>query len=240
MLISHYRHIIFTIIILQITIFLIGLNISWKSKSTRNKDKQLPLVVKIYISITLVISAFCLWYNNVQINLNYYTLFVMIGMTLSFIGDLIMSRIIKKISKLKGGILLFGLAHCFYILAYFSTILAYNKSIGNLVIVIIVVVLFNLFVLIILLKKHNKNMYMTLGVCVYGSIIGIMASMALILAILIGGQFWIAFIGASIFLISDLLVLLRTVFKRQIKNISLWIWCTYVLSQMGIIYCSLI
>lgn len=240
MFISHYKSIIFIIIILQVIIFLIGLNISWKSKSTKNKDKQLPLIVKVYISMTLVISAFYLWWNNTESTLYYYTLCVMVGMILSFAGDLIMSRVIKRTSKLKGGIILFGLAHCFYILAYLSTILSYNESIGNLLIVIILVVMFNVFVLIVLLKKHNKNKYMTLGVCVYGSIIGFMVSIALTLAILIGGRFWIAFVGASIFVISDFLVLLRTTLRCEIKNISLWIWFTYVLAQMGIIYCSFI
>lgn len=240
MFISHYKSIISIIIILQVIIFLIGLNVSWKSKSTKVKDKQLPLIVKVYISMTLVISAFCLWWNNTESTLYYYTLCVMMGMILSFVGDLIMSRIIKRISKLKGGIILFGLAHCLYILAYLSTIFSYNKSIGNFIIVIILVVMVNIFVLIMLMKKHNKNKYMVLGVCVYGGIIGIMMSTAFILAVLVGGRFWLAFVGASIFVISDFLVLLRTALRLRIKNISLWIWFTYVLAQMGIIYCSFI
>ena len=67
-----------------------------------------------------------------------------------------------------------------------------------------------------------------------------MGAVAFTLAITLGGRWWSTLIGAVAFVISDDLIAITDIGSVRIKNISMWVWLTYVVAQMGIIYATII
>src|SRR3990170_1590139 len=70
-------------------------------------------------SLQLAIMAWLFWALAArETPLAAFSLLVAIGMSLSFVADLIMAEIIRLPNRVMGGIVVFGLAHLTYIAAY--------------------------------------------------------------------------------------------------------------------------
>ena len=82
--------------------------------------------------------------------------------------------------------------------------------------------------------KQKKALY--IGGLAYGLWIGIMASFALSLAITLGGTWWMAAAGALLFAVSDAIIGVTKIGGISFRYSEIWVWLTYVLGQMGIIY----
>jgi hypothetical protein len=227
------------IFILQIAIFAFGTMISVQN-NPKSKNRNLSLQVKASISLSLLIAAFLLYAGSSNA-MSAYTEFVFIGMGCSFIGDLILGRAFKIKNILLFGTLFFMAANVFYITAFVKTMLINNVIIlSRLWVGVIIFIPISYLIWHFGVRNRKKGRYINVGSLIYVLLIGTMAAVAFTLAITLEGKWWSALIGAIAFVISDNLIAITDIGTVRIKNVAMWVWLTYVVAQMGIIYASMI
>lgn len=238
---NNFTEVILVIFILQLLLFFLGTMISLKNPLVNGAGRKLPISVRLYLSISLAFTAFFIAYNNKAINTASYSTFVFIGMFSSLIGDLFMAKLIRIKNRLVGGIIFFSLAHGFYITAYIKTMYDNNIMLSRYIFLSIsIFLLFYMVSLVLCLKKLIKLNINNVAVLTYTSIIFTMGVFAFSLAVSLGSKWWITFIGALLFMISDSIIALTEIWNIRLKNTGLWVWLTYVAAQIGIIYSVLI
>lgn len=226
--------IISLLFLLQLLLFALGLLGPWRDPPERKTNGRLPRPIRMLLSFSLVVAAFVIWKTSDK-QIEPYTRWVCFGMAASFIGDLIMARLIPLPNRLIGGMVAFGIAHALYINAYLQLI---GDAIPNLGLWLglgfygLVIVLGWWF----LIRNPQKEPAINIGALVYGLWVGIMASFALALTFSLHGAFWLAAFGGLFFFISDFIIGVTDIRGIKIKNANDWIWLTYVLGQIGIIY----
>ena len=228
-----------TLFLTQIALFTAGYFGPWRDAPELKNNGRLSRPFRMLLSALLLVAAFVVSQTSGRL-LEVYSQWVFFGMVASFVGDLIMARLIPLPNRLIGGMLAFGLAHALYIMAYIQTIGALDAAVLNTGFwlgigfygVVSIVGWF------ILIRNPNKSASINLGALVYGTWIGLMASFALALAVVIGGAFWVTALGGLLFIVSDFIIGVTDIRGLQMKNANDWIWLTYVAGQMGIIYAA--
>ncbi|MFY9115214.1 MAG: lysoplasmalogenase [Dethiobacteria bacterium] len=216
----------------QILLFIFGWQVAIR-REPGQIDVRLPLTARIILSFSLLLAAYLINLEHVAP----YTGWVLGGMVLSFLGDLTMAEIIKVPNRLIGGMSAFGCAHILYIIAFFKTISAQaHFSFRNLTVGLIIYTLIILIGWSFLIRNPKQKKALYIGGLAYGLWIGIMASFALSLAITLGGTWWMAAAGALLFAVSDAIIGVTKIGGISFRYSEIWVWLTYVLGQMGIIY----
>lgn len=218
--------------LIQAAIFLIGFVIN-----TAEPSGDLPVPVKIILSLSLVLSAlFVRHFNRTKA----YTKYVAIGMTFCFIGDLINLNIIPGINTFYivtfASIAFFGLAHAFFIAAYVKTlrnnglqVLCKHFYLGMLVCWTI-----TFFSWRFLVFPADRS-FMAYGVLAYGLWVSTMAAFSWPL-IRIQKKYLFVAAGAFLFVISDLFLAATGIGGIKVHYRDTVIWATYILGLAGIIY----
>lgn len=220
-------------VIIQVLLFTAG----WLSairQSPEGKNERLPLVYRILLSVSLLISSLFAFLNTHSL----YSTWVLCGMMSSFLGDLAMAEVLPFKNRLTGGMLFFGAAHVLYITSYINTIHFYGLKLINPSFAI-PLSLYGILIgaaWSILIRNPEKNKLINAGSLVYAAWLGFMASCAAELAILLRGTWWLTSAGALLFAMSDLTIGLTKIGKKEYKNPEIFIWLTYVTGQAGIIY----
>jgi hypothetical protein len=228
---------VLTLWIAQVVVFAAGWLGPWRDSPTRATNGRLPLVARLLLSLSLVCAALLIWWQS-AIEPTAYTRLVLCGMAASFVGDLIMARLLPVPNRLIGGMLAFGSAHALYIAAYVRAIQAHGASVANpgLWLGLVLYAAVSLGGWGLFVRNPQKSAAVNLGALAYGTWIGVMAAFALALAVGLGGAWWIAALGGLLFVASDFLIGVTDIRGMRIQNANDWIWLTYVAGQMGIIY----
>lgn len=223
--------------IAQVVIFTAGWLGPWREAPARAPKGRLPLAARMLLSLSLVCTALLIWQRS-DAELAAYAQMVFLGMAASFVGDLIMARLLPLPNRLVGGMLAFGTAHALYIGAYVRTIHVHGASVANpgLWLGLVLYGAGSLGGWGLFIRNPQKGTAVNAGALVYGTWIGVMAAFALALAVGLGGAWWIAALGGLLFVASDFLIGITDIRGRRIQNGNDWIWLTYVAGQMGIIY----
>lgn len=133
------------------------------------------------------------------------------------------------------GLASFLIAHIFYVFTFLKEINSVKKV--SLIVenpYLILPFLVFLFFLLYFLFPYLKDM--KLPVVVYGSIINLMALMALNRKnLVIASSFYLVFIGALLFMISDTTIAVNVFYKAQPWH-RIFIMSTYILAQALIVY----
>lgn len=133
------------------------------------------------------------------------------------------------------GLASFLIAHVFYIFTFLNEINSVKKV--SLIVenpYLVLPFLVFLFFLLYFLFPYLKDM--KLPVVVYGSIINLMALMALNRKnLVIASSFYLVFIGALLFMISDTTIAVNVFYKAQPWH-RIFIMSTYILAQALIVY----
>ncbi len=167
-----------------------------------------------------------------------FAFFVAIGMTLGFIGDLFMARlIIQSDHYVLGGIGAFGLGHVFYI----TGLLRYAASAGlddgtaitGAWLVWMTIGAVAWFVLVWRTAPHKSALH--IAALPYALLLASTAGFATGIALQSGGFALIA-LGAALFLLSDLILALQLFNGLMFKGIGDVVWLTYGPGQMLIVY----
>jgi hypothetical protein len=161
-------------------------------------------------------------------------------MIASFIGDLVMARLIPAPSRLLGGMVAFAAAHALYIRAYASAVGAAGANFVNagLIIALIVYLAVTFFGWREYIRNPQKPDALNIGALAYGTWIAVMASCAVGMASALGGAWWLAALGGLSFVVSDFIIGATDIRETRIENANDWIWMTYLAGQMGIIYAA--
>ncbi|KYH31782.1 YhhN-like protein [Clostridium tepidiprofundi DSM 19306] len=229
----NYLSSIKTLFVLQILLFIFGVVLALRNKTNA---RSLPLSIKIVISLSMTTAAFVIAFYGIKATF-FYSIFVFLGIMFSFIGDLTMASVIKLKNRLIGGMTFFAITHIFYIFAYVATMINGDVKIGMYVIISLVISIIVIIICkMLFVKKDIKANKVRIAAVLYGACISLMASFAFFLAFSLGGKWWITFISAMIFIISDFMIAISDILNIRIKNVGIWVWATYLAAQMGIVY----
>lgn len=197
------------------------------------KQIRLPLPVRVILSLSLVFTAFLI---SLSLHSTVGNL-VLLGMIFSFFGDLFNAEVIPLPVPLLGGMIAFGMAHCFYTAAFYfllkptGTLTSTWFWIGLAAVWLVTAICWRQFI-------YNPGGIPALyrGSLIYALLIGTMAYFTFIVGLKLDGWWWMILLGALLFYISDTIIGITDIGRVALKKPHLWIWLTYVLGQMGIIY----
>jgi len=188
-------------------------------------------------SLQLAMMAWLFWgFGARQTTLAMYALLIAIGMSLSFVADLIMAEMIRLPNRVLGGIVVFGAAHLFYIAAFLSGgaslgLWRPDLWIGS--------ALFWLPVGVAVWYRWVRHPSLaplsntsSLG---YTLLIVVMVAGAGALA-LADGRLWLPLGGAFLFLISDTILGNQIFHRHDWPYVSEVVWATYSFGQAGIVW----
>ncbi len=223
----------------QIALFVGGWLGPWRDAPERHNNGRLPVQARMLLSFSLAVAALIIAVS-VASRMPVYSRWVAIGMLMAFIGDLIMARFIAVPNKLIGGMLAFAIAYGLYAYAFNRTMQTVSsleptgRFESGLIIGLVAYGLFTLIAWWFLIRNPQRSKVINIGSLVYALIIGVMAGFGFALWYAVG--FSLTAIGGLLLVVSDLLVGSREVRGREFTNMNDWVWLTYVLGQMGIIY----
>lgn len=209
----------------------------WRDAPARATNGRLPLPARLLLSLSLLLAALLVVRGSGPAAAPYARL-VLLGMAASFIGDLVMARVLPLPNRLIGGMVAFGAAHAFYIAAYVRTLHVHAASVSNpgLWLGLVLYGAGSVGGWWLFIRNPHRAGVVNGGALVYGTWIGVMAAFALALAVGVGGAWWMTALGGFLFVVSDFLIGLTDIRGFRIRNANDWIWLTYVTGQMGIIY----
>jgi len=227
-----------SLILSQLTLFLIGILGPWRDPPALKTNGRLARPVRMLLSFSLVVAAFAIWLGGAKLPI--YAPWVALGMLASFIGDVMMARLIPMSNRLIGGMIAFIVAHALYITAYtqtmqtISSLEPYNRFDIGVAAGLAFYGALIIFGWLRYVRNPRKDRATNIGALVYLLFVGTMASFAFALGNALG--LWLAAIGGLLFVVSDFIVVASDVGGKFVKNSSDWGWLTYVGVQTGIIY----
>lgn len=188
-------------------------------------------------SLQLAVTAWLFWLMGARGTvLSTYSILIALGMSLSFVADLIMAEIIRAPNRVLGGMLVFGLAHVVYILAYFSAGQALHLlSASALAICIALMSVVSVGLWNRVVRGTEGGPTMNGAALGYTLVIGTMVAVAV--AVSSGdGRLWLLPLGGALFMVSD------TILGNQIFRRNNWpyvnevVWLTYIAGQACIVW----
>lgn len=219
-------------------LLLVGTIISVLKPPFKNGNRELPIHIRI--SLTVLLSGLALYLYI--FNQNTYSLLLFFGMIMSTMGDLSMAKIISRKNYLFYGIAFFAIAHLFYLCSFEYNIYILTGKIFNRYHLILVVTLMIWFMFNYKINKNilkHKKISLRIFIAFYSSIISTMGTFAIILTLISSRVSWVLPFSSLLFIISDILILKYEISRKYVSNISLYIWITYIVAQLGIIFSSI-
>ncbi len=226
------------------TLWLVALLLGWAAllfggfifgRRSSDGTRRMPSWTRLGSSLVLVIAAWSWWLLARQSGAARFALLVAVGMTLGFIGDLFMARLIVKSDKhILGGIGAFGLGHIAYIAAFVGFADAIGATNGRIAawLVWLVIAAVGWYVVVYRGQKHTLLHYAALP---YALLLASTAGFATGLALNASAFIPLA-LGCALFLLSDLILAARLFNGISFRLIDDLIWLTYGPAQMLIVY----
>lgn len=185
-------------------------------------------------SLLLAASAWLLYLAGDR---SLWPLAVAVGMSLSYLADLIMAEVIKLPSNVLGGMLAFGLAHCAYIVGMRSGSAALGlpglpQAIGVALLIGVALAYWRLAV-----DTPRAPMALRLGALGYLALLSGTAGVAAGMAFA-APQLWPLAAGALLFFISDAILGNQIFREHNWPYVGDVVWLTYIVGQAGIVWGS--
>lgn len=197
---------------------------------------RLPLAVRMALSADLLVAAFVQRQLAGGGPLASYARAILLGMTLGFLGDLIMARLIPTPDRLIFGMLAFGLGHVAYLAALGGLTMQLglwrprvNVPVWALLLVT-GLVLWQVFV-----QRPKGSRQLNLAALVYSLLMASVNAFATGLGIA-QARFIPLALGAALFLASDLVLGNWNIRGHVWKGANDVVWITYNLGQLLIVY----
>jgi uncharacterized membrane protein YhhN len=202
-------------------------------KMNAEQTHRIARPLRMFSSLTLVIAGWA-WHFNAPATQGDFPLWIALGMTFGFLGDLFMARlIVKRDEHVLFGMGAFGVGHVFYIIGLlkfapidstFWLSWAFWAGLG-------VVSWFFL-----IWRTAQQRELVHLIALPYAVLLASTAGFATGLALHTGGYVVMA-IGAALFLLSDFILALQLFNGLKFKGIGDIVWLTYGPGQMLIVFC---
>lgn len=222
----------------QCLTFAAGIYGPWRDAPEIHAGGRVARPIRMAIAASLVLAAALVWAESSDGPNAIYAKWVTAGMFASFIGDLVMARLIPVPNRLLGGMVAFGIGHTIYIRGYAATLEALTGTAvpAAWITAGVLYTVLNIAGWWKLVRNPAKPLALNIGALLYGTWIGIMAAGAFAVAWTAGGGYWLAALGGVVFITSDLLIGLNEIRGHHFENANDWVWFTYIAGQMGIIY----
>lgn len=199
---------------------------------------RLPRPLRMLLSALLVLAAFLGWRGGaLGTSLQTYALLIFLGMAAGFVGDLIMAELIPVSNRLIFGMIEFGIGHLFYIAAFvhlgFKSL--FSQMAVHLIGLLFATLAFCVWAWYSYVRRPGGSKVINVGSLVYGLLIGVMAALAVALAI--GEARFIPLaLGAWLFLASDFILGNWVIRGHAWRSVNDVIWVAYVCGQLLIVY----
>ena len=223
---------------LLVAIWLISLGLGFVfGKLDRRRLNRLPLRIRLLSSAILVVCAL-IWWRPAAIDtpLAGYAALLCLGMSLSFVGDVIMSGIVPLPQHVLVGMGTFGAAHVVYVVAYsrLAAVLGLRSW------ALPAAALAGYYALAIplwwkLVRSPDQPLAATGASLGYSLVLATMAGMAAGVALQEASLVPLA-LGGLLFVVSDLLLGHRLFQGGHFVLMGDCIWMTYILAQLLIVF----
>jgi hypothetical protein len=198
---------------------------------------RLPRPLRMLLSALLVVAAFLGWQAGAkETAVQTFAALIFLGTAAGFVGDLIMARLVPVPNRLILGMVAFGIGHLFYVAAFLH--LARKSAFTGIrmpIVVLAAVLGFCCWAWYAWVRKPGGSKAINVGSLLYGLLFGVMAAVAIALAIHDAHYISLA-AGALLFMASDLILgnwVIRGHFWKSVNDV---IWVTYVSGQLLIVY----
>ena len=197
---------------------------------------RLPRWLRIGLSAALLMSALVhLVWGARGTQAEMYARYIFVGMLCGFLGDLIMARLVRVPNRLVFGMAAFGVGHLLYSGAFWLVSERWARDwSGRLVALLLPAVFVLLLAWWHYIRKPGGSKAINLGSLGYAVVIAVMVVLAMNLAAEVTCLRLLA-LGASLFLISDLVLGNWQVRGHSWTSVNDVIWTTYVLGQLMIV-----
>jgi hypothetical protein len=207
-------------------------------KPDTEHTRRMPRWTRMASSLTLVIAGWSFALLHRDSLYAKLMLLVAVGMTLGFVGDLFMAKLIlRNDSYIFGGIGAFGLGHIAYIAAFLTLAdrLRLDAPTPRWAALIALWIIGAVFWYIVVLRGAEKRSTLHWAALPYALLLATTAGLAGGLA-LQDVRFAPVALGALLFLTSDLILAARLFNHAYFRWIDDWVWLTYGPAQMLIVY----
>jgi hypothetical protein len=200
------------------------------------RDRRMPRLTRLGSSAVLVVAGWSWLYIAMRTQARGFAVLIAIGMTLGFVGDLAMARVLPVTRHVLAGMVAFGLGHVAYILAF--ACFASRRPTGSSALCVgawlgwVIVGATGWWVIV-----HPSSPPTRLGWAAlpYSILVASTAGISTCLAIQ-DADFIPAAIGAALFLMSDT-ILAAVLFERlRFRLVHDLVWLTYGPAEMLIVY----
>lgn len=202
-----------------------------------DRTQRQPRQTQLAQSAVLVTCALIWWLVGARsTEVEAFARYVFLGMSLGFLGDILLSDLLRIRNALILGMAAFGVGHIFYILGYRELQILFGlEDARTLVITLVVAGVVSIGTWMGLVYVPEGETALNVGSLVYGLVLGGMAGYALALALQLPAFLPMA-VGAVLFLISD--IILGNFLFRQNRwyLVGDVIWFTYVIGQALIVF----
>ncbi len=209
-------------------------------KSSADGDRHSITWLQRSTSLQLAVMAWLFWGLDMRGGaLGRFSLLIALGMSISFIADLIMAGASESKGRLLAGIAVFGAAHVVYLLAYVAgarELRAVQCVVflgAALIMIVIALVIWYAFV-----RNPAGDSLLNFGALGYTVLIAIMVAGAGTL-VYARHALWPLLLGALLFFVSDA-ILGNSLFRRnKWRYVSEVVWLTYIAGQALIVWSNL-
>lgn len=212
----------------------------WSGKLNADQTHRIPRPARMASSLVLVLAAWLSWLlMRVDARLTDFALWIAVGMTLGFIGDLFMAQLLSRKNHVFGGIAAFGLGHVAYIIAILTLAAAFGlDDPGARWGALAVWLLIGAAGWYRVVFRGQTRSLLHYAALPYALLLASTAGFATGLA-LQEPLFIPLAAGAALFLLSDLLLAAQLFNKLHFRSIGDVVWFLYGPGQMLIVYTPL-
>jgi hypothetical protein len=199
-------------------------------------SRRIPLWGRLGSSLVLVVAGWSWWWLARSTPVASVALLIALGMTLGFIGDVFMARVLPVAEPVIGGMSAFGLGHIAYIAGFLllgrQSVFAATGPRWAAWLIWILLGAAGWYLVVWRGHKHSTLHQVALP---YALLLASTAGVATGLALL-SPALWILALGAALFLISDLILATQLFNHAHFPLISDVVWLTYGPAQALIVY----
>lgn len=207
-------------------------------KENADQTHRVPTRMRMGSSLALVLAGWSWWWISADSDWHQLALFVAVGMSFGFLGDLFMAGILSLGDRVIAGISAFGLGHIAYIagLVHFGNRFDMSdptKRWGALAVWLFIAALAWFYVVYRGAEKPEVVHYIALP---YALLLAATAGFATGLALHSSGTFLVLAVGGALFLTSDLILAAQIFNDLHFRLIGDVVWLTYGPGQMLIVF----
>jgi len=233
-LVQPYRGLLYGFLALWAALLILGFAFGQLNETRTNR---IPLWNRMGSSLILVACALIWWQVGAAGSpLVSYARLICFGMAVSFLGDLIMARVIPLPERVIFGMLAFGIAHVCYIFAYLDLgqTLALSRRAAQLGGMIALWAIAGALWWLLIRSPQTSNV-LNAGSLIYALLLATMTGMAVSLAVQ-QPRLGLLALGAILFLISDV-ILGNELFRNNVwPLVGDVVWVTYIVGQALIVF----